>query len=1198
MTVSVKPNPNIAGKAAEPFPELSPTGLQLTREQLEFAGRGPLSEVFGPLFRQQDSYERVCRMPCPPLLLADRVTGLAGQPGSMGQGVIWTETDVKADAWYLHNGRMPPGVTIEAGQADLMLISWLGVDFHNRSERVYRLLGCELTFHTSYLPKVGDTIRYQIHIDGHAQIGGTRLFFFRYDSRVGDQLLSSVRNGQAGFFADAELAASAGVLWTAEDDRPKADAQLDAPPRLTKKRRFSTAEIEAFAQGDAYACFGEGFEMAAPHTRTPTIGKGRMRLFDRVVDFDPHGGPWGRGYLRAEYDAPVDAWFYAGHFHNDPCMPGTLMAEAAAQALEFYMAALGFTIDRDGWIFAPVAAEAYKFICRGQVTPDRAHLITYEVFIEEIIAGERPTIHAALLARSDGHKVFLARRFGVRLVPDWPLNEQRLLAPSVAPKRIVSPTGDVPGDFESLLATATGKPSDAFGALYRPFDEGLRVARLPSPPYHFMSEVVCVDCPPGLPTPGGKVVVEYRPPADAWYFRDGGNGEMPFAVLMETVLQPCGWLASYMGFSKASVSFRNLDGSRATIHQPVTAHTGALRTTVTFERYAAAGPTTIVFFSLVCECSSGRVMTLETSFGYFSSDALANQKGLPVSPAHRARLEAPSEISDQLDSASQLRREGRPSLPGGRFNLIDGVTGFWPRGGAAGLGAIRGRQKIDPRAWYFKAHFFQDPVQPGSIGLENLISLAKAAALLLELDTGVANPVFVAPAREHAFLWKFRGQVLPTSREVTSEVEIRSVTVDSGVVTLVVDGDLWVDGVRIYELRDLALQIRSGARNLGGPTGRREKSVDIEAQPWLSGHCPTYGAPAFPLLGVVGALATTARAGGPRKKLTALSNLELYRWMRLDQGPIALCFETLRIDGDNLWTDIRLDMDEGGGPQKLRVGRVIETYAEDYLPAPALWPGPIGGAPFDPYEQGGLFHTEAFMRAEGFIRDSTCSAYDVDVESALDAAQGDISLLLDSTAHGVPYGTLAVWFAVPQSGVCSLPRRIDTLQFYASLPASGRLRVVTRALDMQSARTPRCEIQVQHDGRVLFQYLLATALLPAFGASMAAEHWRDFLLRGRWAPGGHCAEIEANRTRFSIERLKALNWFPGTLERLYGASGDPGAIVEAVAVKDHFAHKFKVHPSRVEIGGQTVRVADQALSLHDLVARRWITADIFEIADR
>ena len=33
---------------------------------------------------------------------------------------VQTETDVKADSWYLHNNRMPPGIFIEAGQADLL----------------------------------------------------------------------------------------------------------------------------------------------------------------------------------------------------------------------------------------------------------------------------------------------------------------------------------------------------------------------------------------------------------------------------------------------------------------------------------------------------------------------------------------------------------------------------------------------------------------------------------------------------------------------------------------------------------------------------------------------------------------------------------------------------------------------------------------------------------------------------------------------------------------------------------------------------------------------------------------------------------------------------------------------------------------------------------------------------------------------
>jgi len=48
-----------------------------------------------------------------PLLLADRVTQLVADPGSMGRGTICTETDVTADAWYLHDGYMPAGIVIE-----------------------------------------------------------------------------------------------------------------------------------------------------------------------------------------------------------------------------------------------------------------------------------------------------------------------------------------------------------------------------------------------------------------------------------------------------------------------------------------------------------------------------------------------------------------------------------------------------------------------------------------------------------------------------------------------------------------------------------------------------------------------------------------------------------------------------------------------------------------------------------------------------------------------------------------------------------------------------------------------------------------------------------------------------------------------------------------------------------------------------
>ncbi|SOJ53760.1 Phthiocerol synthesis polyketide synthase type I PpsA [Mycobacterium simulans] len=768
-----------------------------SRAQLETLAGGRISEVFGPLFAQQDGYPRQVRMPQPPLLLADRVMSIEGEAGSMGTGRIVTETDVDPSAWYMHAGRMSPGAVIESGQADLLLASWLGADFANRGERVYRLLGCDLTF-MGELPRGGETLRYDIHIDGHAQTGETRLFFFHYDSYVGDRLMISVRNGQAGFFSDEELSQSAGVLWDAASDTPRDGAAFDEPPGATRKRSFGCEDLDAFSQGRAFACFGTGFEMTAAHVRTPTIPGGQLRLIDDVVAFDPEGGPWGRGYLRARAIVPQNAWFYDGHFKNDPCMPGTLMADAATQALSFTIAAFGFTIDRDGWRFEPVPEETARFVCRGQVTPDSDHELTYEVFVEEIINGPTPTVFAALICSSDGFKVFHCRRFGLRLVPDWPMPPG---APG--PVQLVGNSRDVRGDHGALLACARGKPSDAFGALYASFDGVRRAPRLPGEPYHFVSRIVSVDGVPGEPTEGGTVVAEYDVPADAWYFTDAGSAAVPLSVLVEILLQPCGWLASYMGFAANradDVAFRNLDGTDVVLHKP--ASIGVLRVTACLERFAHASGSTIVFFDVVCAQDGDDVMSMKTAFGFFSPAALATQVGLPAKPGTNA-APAPAAVCVPYE-ASAL--SGAPWLGQGRLRLIDRVS-FWPSGGARGLGRLIGEADVDPEAWFFRAHFFQDPVQPGSLGLEAMQQAARAAVRLSGLADGFAVSEFEPVAVRQPFSWKFRGQMLPTNTRTRTEIEILSVTKDSRGVLILFEGAFWVDKLRIYEASGMGVRI-------------------------------------------------------------------------------------------------------------------------------------------------------------------------------------------------------------------------------------------------------------------------------------------------------------------------------------------------------------------------------------------------------
>ena len=50
--------------------------------------------------------------------------------------------------------------------------------------------------------------------------------------------------------------------------------------------------------------------------------------------------------------------------------------------------------------------------------------------------------------------------------------------------------------------------------------------------------------------------------------------------------------------------------------------------------------------------------------------------------------------------------------------MVARVDALHQRGGPHGFGGIVGSIQVDPNAWFFKAHFLQDPVWPGSLGLE------------------------------------------------------------------------------------------------------------------------------------------------------------------------------------------------------------------------------------------------------------------------------------------------------------------------------------------------------------------------------------------------------------------------------------------------------------------------------------------------
>ena len=1191
-----------------PTNKRAPVGPTFDRDGLMVHASGNISEIFGDVFKQQDGYAVQVRMPEPPLLLCDRVTGIDAQPAKLSTGTMWTETDVREDSWYLHQGRMPTGIMIESGQADLMLVSWMGADFLNKGERSYRLLGCDLRFHGP-LPTPGETLVYDIHIDGHAKQNDVRLFFFHYDCTINGKVRLSVRGGQAGFFTREELDDSNGILWTPESETPE-PARVDAGRVANVPKQYDRASIEAFAAGRTWETFGSGFEITKTHTRTPRIQAERMLFLDEIEVLDHKGGPWGRGYLRASQKINPDIWFFDGHFKNDPCMPGTLMFEGCVQTMAFYMASLGMTLDNDGWVFEPVPDLTYKLRCRGQVTPDAKHL-TYEVFVKEVHNGAEPVLYADILCTIDGLKAFHCGRMGLKLSPAWILDRQTdLLKTYEEPKPVAVVDGFAFG-YDSLLACAWGKPSRAFGPRYERFDSARRVARLPGPPYHFISRVTHVDEPMAAMKSGVNLEVEYDVSATEWYFEENGAPVMPYAVLLEAGLQPCGWLASYVGCALSKdidLYFRNLDGT-ATQHMDVTPQTGTLGSKVLIKSIAQAAGTIIVSFDVQMRAieleGQPLVFTMDTVFGFFPKEALAQQAGIDSADDFRQWV-----LHEETGQLWDLTQRPEPffntsaKLANPKMLMLDRITGYWPEGGEAGLGRIRAEKTVDAEEWFFKAHFFQDPVQPGSLGIEALLQLLQSFMLLKGLHEDFEAPRFEAIANGAALSWKYRGQVLPKNKLISSSLEVTSIERDEHGVIATGTASLWVDGMRIYSTENLAMRIVEGGLETRpfDPTRAQHESGAKTPEPterasydapsastkepetweltfvlnaskatWLEDHRPTYTAPALPMMSILDELAKACVFAHPDLRVVSIKGVELKRWVIVDEPRKLKVLVTPSgapetFDATLLmwWDAPREAMSRWEEVATARVSMAASYKEPPSIPLPAL------DAPEsmpDPYKAGVLFHGPAFHVIESHEQGANGADGQLKVHRSTVPVGVLHPVLLDGALQIIPHDGLGRWFdELSANDTIAYPYAVERLDVFGVAPSHGVLQSHVRALDVVDGRFVRLDVQVRHHGKVWCRMILTEVLFPKGRLGAADPHARRAFLRDRtYQPQVGLSEFTDHGARLSTQELQASEWFKGTIESTYNVGGALEQRAALVCIKDAAGQRLQEHPHALNV---------------------------------
>jgi PfaB family protein len=392
----------------------------------------------------------------------------------------------------------------------------------------------------------------------------------------------------------------------------------------------------------------------------------------------------------------------------------------------------------------------------------------------------------------------------------------QLLGTSPGMKMRHGPGRDVAFTEADLHTFATGDVAQCFGADYEIY-RGRRVSRIPNGELQFMSRIMELEGTPHIFVGEPALWSEFDVPARGW-FDPGGVGLPPHVALMEMALQPCGFLSAYLRSSmllpEADLYFRNLGGHAQILAEPdlrgktVANHIRLISST-------RAQGVILQNFTFSMSCEGTRFYEGDASFGFFPREAMLRQSGAGApangGEAPRSRIAPPHQgtvpLSEPVPHQLQL------------LHRIDAE----PESGRYGKGYVVGEGHVTPWDWFFRAHFHEDPVMPGSLGVE-------AAAQALRAFGRWRYPAFVsaiaapaagavdAPVQE----WKYRGQIAPPEPGAKDrgawsvEVHVSQLRADAGrSLVLTGDAEVWRGSgahhrVRIYEISGLSVRLDLG----------------------------------------------------------------------------------------------------------------------------------------------------------------------------------------------------------------------------------------------------------------------------------------------------------------------------------------------------------------------------------------------------
>ncbi|MFI5783271.1 hypothetical protein [Nocardia sp. NPDC051570] len=735
-----------------------------------------------------------------------RVIEMRGAPGVLDTPAgITAEYDIPANPWYTRDDIAPASILLETTQCLALLLEELGVD--QRSGQSLRLLSADPVFHDR-LPRAGQTLRVDLDVTRFVTSDSGVQVHFSYRCRLGDTVIMDMADACAEFGTPADLP-SGPVAATPAKGKHRRDplAPRDFKPlERTDRISLTDTDVDLLTSGNLTAVFGPAWDQGAEGCNSSIrLAAGRIRMLDEVTMIERLGGPHGLGELTANRAAD-----------RRSVPPGTMITEGAAQLLEIFAMYLGLHLVFPDAEFQPAFGIRETVHILGSM-PAQVKTLSYRAEVTDILLLPRPTVIADVTVYADFAPIMRITDAAIQVMekPGTPVG------PTAS--GIVPFLGRRNHDGEAALATefniahaALGDIVTSMGPDFAVF-AGRRLPRMPNRIFQFVDRLQRVAGTRGEFTTGSEASTEFVSAPESWYYRDNCSDAMPYAVLMETSLQSAILLGFYLGgalvLADEDVYVRNLDGV-ATVVRPIDVRGKTIRQETILVSHQAFPGAVLQRLSYRLFADGEVFYEGESLFGFFGADGLRNQVGLdggaykpswleqhPNPPGARTVPIGPDNRWFTPQPGTGLR------LADGHLRLIDQAT-VVPDGGEFGKGYVHGTRAIDPQDWYFQYHFFQDPVMPGSLGIEMLVQ----ALQLYVIDNDLAadmGPVTFESAVDVPMRWRYRGQVLADDKEIALDVTVKEIRREPERLLVIADANVWKPGMRIYQVDDIAIEVRS-----------------------------------------------------------------------------------------------------------------------------------------------------------------------------------------------------------------------------------------------------------------------------------------------------------------------------------------------------------------------------------------------------